>query len=150
VAHPLNVDPIVAAVRSALDAEMYVRAFSAGRAMGFDAAVADAVSLGHADDYPKPGVWVNRTKQRRVPTVDPVNLTWREQEVLDLLCQRRTNAEMAAALFLSPRTIETHVTRVMNKLGATNRREAAALAVRRGLVPPVTHSQRSATSATNA
>ena len=61
-------------------------------------------------------------------------LTRREQEILTLLCQRQTNAEMAAALFLSPRTVETHVAHVIDKLGAANRREAAAIAVRRGLV----------------
>ena len=63
-----------------------------------------------------------------------VALTPREQEVLAMLCQRLTNAEMADRLSLSRRTIEDHVTRVLGKLNVANRREAAALAVRHGLV----------------
>lgn len=65
---------------------------------------------------------------------NPCKLTRREQEVLHLLGQRRTNAEIAEALHLSPRTVESHVTHVLDKLGATNRREAGAIAVQRDLV----------------
>lgn len=63
-----------------------------------------------------------------------VSLTPREQEVLAMLCQRLTNAEMADRLSLSRRTIEDHVTRVLGKLNVANRREAAALAARHGLI----------------
>jgi DNA-binding CsgD family transcriptional regulator len=63
-----------------------------------------------------------------------VVLTPREQEVLAMLCQRRTNAEMAQQLFLSRRTVEDHVDRLLGKLGVANRREAAAAAARLGLV----------------
>jgi DNA-binding CsgD family transcriptional regulator/tetratricopeptide (TPR) repeat protein len=62
------------------------------------------------------------------------NLTRREREVLDLLCQRLTDIEIAQALFISPRTASAHVGNTLGKLGATNRREAAAIAVRRGLI----------------
>jgi DNA-binding CsgD family transcriptional regulator len=55
-------------------------------------------------------------------------------EVLRLLAQHRTDKEIAEALFDSPRTIQTHVERIRAKLGVDNRREAAAEAVRRGLV----------------
>jgi DNA-binding CsgD family transcriptional regulator len=64
----------------------------------------------------------------------PIGLTFREQEVLALLCQRLTDAEIAARLFLSPRTVNHHVANVLGKLGVANRREAAALAARRGLI----------------
>jgi DNA-binding CsgD family transcriptional regulator len=64
----------------------------------------------------------------------PFTLTRREQEVLTLLCQRHTDPEIAAALFISPRTASGHVANVLGKLGANSRREVAAIAARQGLV----------------
>jgi non-specific serine/threonine protein kinase len=61
-------------------------------------------------------------------------LTFREQEVLALLCQHLTNAEIAAQLSVSPRTVGTHVEHLLDKLGAANRREAARIAVQHGWV----------------
>jgi len=61
-------------------------------------------------------------------------LTPREQEVLAMLCQRLTNAEIAGQLFLSHRTVEDHVTHLLSKLNVSNRREAAAVATRLGLI----------------
>ena len=61
-------------------------------------------------------------------------LTDRESEVLHLLAQGRTNAEIAATLFMSPKTASVHVSRIITKLGAANRTEAAAIARRHGLI----------------
>jgi predicted ATPase/DNA-binding CsgD family transcriptional regulator len=61
-------------------------------------------------------------------------LTPRQQEILALMCQRLTDPEIAERLFLSPRTVEGHVTQILNKLGVSNRREAAAVASRQSLV----------------
>jgi non-specific serine/threonine protein kinase len=60
--------------------------------------------------------------------------TPRQQEILALLCQRYTDPEIASKLFISPRTVEGHVARIFAKLGVDNRRDAAAVAARLGLV----------------
>ncbi len=60
-------------------------------------------------------------------------LTSREVEVLHLVAAGKTDAEIAAALFLSKRTVGTHLTNILAKLDLANRAEAAAWAVRHGL-----------------
>jgi DNA-binding NarL/FixJ family response regulator len=61
-------------------------------------------------------------------------LTTREREVLALLRHRLTDAEIAAELFISRRTVSNHVSNILDKLGAANRREAGVMAVRLRLV----------------
>jgi len=61
-------------------------------------------------------------------------LTRREQDVLRLLAKGKTDREIAEALFIGPRTVETHVSNLLGKLGVANRAEDAAFAVRTGLV----------------
>jgi DNA-binding CsgD family transcriptional regulator len=72
--------------------------------------------------------------QRAATRENPLGLTQREQEVLELLCEGRTNAGIAAKLFISPRTAEHHVSSIMAKLGISNRTEAAA-AIQAAVVP---------------
>jgi non-specific serine/threonine protein kinase len=61
-------------------------------------------------------------------------LTRREHEVLKLLVDGQTDREIATALSISPRTVETHVAHMLGKLGLQSRTAAAAYAVREGLI----------------
>jgi DNA-binding NarL/FixJ family response regulator len=67
-----------------------------------------------------------RTRAGRERAV--ASLSGREAEVLALLREGCTNADIAARLYISPKTAEHHVTRVLSKLGVRTRTEAAALA----------------------
>jgi DNA-binding CsgD family transcriptional regulator len=71
-------------------------------------------------------------RARRVHTA----LTEREREVLCLVAGGATNRAIAARLFISPKTASVHVSRILTKLDATTRTEAAALAHAAGLVRP--------------
>ena len=71
---------------------------------------------------------------RSATRAHPFNLTRREREVLELMCVGHTNAEIAADLFVSAKTVDHHVSAVLAKLGAPSRGAAAAEAVRLGLV----------------
>jgi DNA-binding NarL/FixJ family response regulator len=64
---------------------------------------------------------------------NPHGLTDREVDVLSLLPSGKTNAEIGDALFISPKTAGHHVSRILTKLGASNRAEAAVVAERLGL-----------------
>jgi DNA-binding NarL/FixJ family response regulator len=77
-----------------------------------------------------------KARERRAaptPRAHPFSLTERETQVLPLLAAGYTNRQIARALFVSESTAGVHVSRIIGKMGVTNRVEAAALAVRSGL-----------------
>jgi DNA-binding NarL/FixJ family response regulator len=63
-------------------------------------------------------------------------LTAREREVLAEIAQGRSNREIARALSLAEKTVKTHVSNVLMKLGVADRTQAALFAVRHGLADP--------------
>jgi DNA-binding NarL/FixJ family response regulator len=71
----------------------------------------------------------------RPPATAIAALTERERQVLDLLRAGLTNAEIATRLFISGKTAEHHVGRVLAKLGVRSRAEAAAVASAAALTP---------------
>lgn len=63
-------------------------------------------------------------------------LTDREQQVVKLIAEGHTGEEIAAALNISPRTVERHRSNVLDKLGIRNAVQLTRYAIRRGLVEP--------------
>jgi DNA-binding CsgD family transcriptional regulator/tetratricopeptide (TPR) repeat protein len=74
----------------------------------------------------------------RATAANPAGLTGRQVEVLGLLAEGLTDAEIAARLSLSAKTVGHHVSALLAKLGAGSRREAVAAARRLGVVPAKT------------
>lgn len=72
----------------------------------------------------------NRAPKER----DEVGLTDRELEVLRLVAQGASNREISTLLFISEKTTKNHLTHIFEKIGVSDRTQAALWAVRRGLV----------------
>lgn len=70
------------------------------------------------------------------PTELPYGLSPRELEVLTRAARGQTNQAIAQALFLSPRTVHSHVEHLLRKTGCASRAEATALCVRDGVLKP--------------
>lgn len=67
----------------------------------------------------------------------PEALTGREREILSLVAAGETNQEIASRLHVSIHTVKTHMRKILAKLHQERRYEAAAYALREGLIPPV-------------
>ncbi len=73
------------------------------------------------------------TRQAPADPATALGLTSRERDVLHLVAAGRTNRQIAAELFISPKTASVHVSNILGKLGVSGRGEAAAVAHRLGL-----------------
>ena len=80
---------------------------------------------------------VRRLVERRIRPPEPVvseRLTKRELEILQLLADGLRYRQIAEQLFISPRTVGTHIEHILSKLGARSRAQAVAVAYREGLL----------------
>jgi non-specific serine/threonine protein kinase len=125
IAHRPQTERITTEVRARLGEPAFAAAWSEGRSMPFDDAMADALAVASS---------VEEQSSTVRHDVGNVGLTPRELDVLRLLVEGRSDREIGEALFIGTRTVQTHVANLFAKLEVNARAEAAAVAVRRGLV----------------
>ena len=111
----------VAAARSQLDEKTFEAAWAEGRAMAREQTIEYALIRSSAPET-------------AVPETNPAELSARELEVLRLVTHGMTNAEVAAELFISSRTVGWHLSSIYRKLGFSSRTEATRFAVEHGLL----------------
>ena len=86
--------------------------------------------------YVNPSLGARLAREPLKPAGPPGGLSEREVDVLKLIALGHTNAEIAAQLFLSVRTVETHRAHIQQKLGRATRAELVAYALDEGLIGP--------------
>jgi predicted ATPase/DNA-binding CsgD family transcriptional regulator len=123
-------EPYRATARSQLGEAAWEEALAQGRAMGMDQAIAYALSTQEPS-----ATTSSTTKHSSLSSAPelPAGLTSREVEVLGLVAEGLTNAQVAHRLFLSPRTVEAHVASIYHKLGVSSRAAATRFALEHGL-----------------
>jgi non-specific serine/threonine protein kinase len=112
--------------RSQLGAERFSAAWAAGRALTVQQAVEEALASNPVEETSRAEVMLD--------PVRPYDLTEREIEVLRLVADGLTDKEIGEALFISTRTVQTHVSHVLGKLGVSSRSAATNMALTQGLV----------------
>ena len=115
----------VAIARGMVSESVFAAAWAAGRRLDREEAITEALT----DSHPSaPG------DSAMAQSVGVNGLTRRESEVLRLLVDGKTDRQIGEALFLSRRTVTSHVSAILGKLGVETRTAAASVALRRGLV----------------
>jgi len=95
-----------------------------------------AVRAAHRGEVHLDAVVAGRlTRSMVAPQGTATALTPREREILVLVARGESNRRIASTLLISERTVRTHVSNVLGKLGLASRTQAALWAVREGLVP---------------
>lgn len=132
-------DTEIIALTSVLEDEKVVGAIKSG-AIGYLLKDTQADELCHAIKAAaagqvqlSPQAAARLMREVRAPE-SPEQLTGRETEVLRMLAQGLSNKEIAQALIIGEKTVKTHVSNILAKLGVPSRTQAALYAVRIGLV----------------
>jgi predicted ATPase/DNA-binding SARP family transcriptional activator/DNA-binding CsgD family transcriptional regulator len=120
-------EPYLATTRSRLGAAALKEAMAQGRAMRLEEAIEHALS----GEEPSATPSSTTTAQPSVSSAPehPAGLTSREAEVLGLVASGLTSAKIAEELFLSPRTVNTHINSIYHKLGVNSRAAATRYAL---------------------
>ena len=120
--------------RTILDEGAFVAAWAQGQAMTLEQAVAVAVeALAAIAATPTPAAPETNSRAALPAPGTPTDLTTREREVLQLLAQGLSYAEIADKLVISPRTVNSHLTTIYGKIGVTSRAAAMHYALHHGL-----------------
>jgi ATP/maltotriose-dependent transcriptional regulator MalT len=121
-------DRLAAELKERLGERSFAAAWEAGRALPVEqtAAEAGAIAAELAGEESPPVPPAGRSAL-------PAGLSEREGEVLHLVAQGLTNAEVAAQLYLSPRTVDAHLRRIYDKLGTSSRAAAVRFALEHDL-----------------
>jgi DNA-binding NarL/FixJ family response regulator len=139
LAGPDVADPMAVVVITTFDLDEYVYGALRAGARGFllkyagPALLAQAMHAAAAGEALIAPTGAGRAGPPRQP-VEP--LTEREEQILATVARGRTNAEIAAELYITLSTVKTHVASLMTKIGARNRVEIAMWAYETGRVPP--------------
>jgi DNA-binding NarL/FixJ family response regulator len=83
----------------------------------------------------------SQTQQKEQPAKRGDELTQRELDVLRLVAEGKTNAEIGQSLFVSVGTVKVHVERIIGKLGVSDRTQAAVRAIELGYLTPPSQSR---------
>ena len=128
-------DQIVQRSRQQLSPEGFAAAWDAGRMLPLEDVVAEALVLADESGTPAEPDTAAVNRESGVDDGDRAffGLSLREREVLRLIADGHSNAEIAQALFISPRTASTHAANILGKLGLATRAELIAFAHRQGL-----------------
>ncbi|MCU1395510.1 MAG: tetratricopeptide repeat protein [Ilumatobacteraceae bacterium] len=124
----------MAGVRQSLSAEAIHEHLVTGEGLSLPAAADLVHQLRRAESLAEASTPLPIEPAAVIDQVMLRGLTPREIDVLRLLARRYTDREIATELFISVRTVTTHVARILDKLGVDGRRQAAAEATRLGLV----------------
>lgn len=128
-------DRAVSTTRARLGDDAFSAQWSAGLLLSPERAVEEAAAIGGHGPGPGTPRSESQPGRRVIPTVGPhLTLSGREQQVVELLAAGQSTAEIAAALYISPRTVTVHIGNILAKLEVDTRAAAIARAFQLGLV----------------